>query len=253
MCRVPNPFDVARAMVAVRGGRRDAWDFLRRFIDQWTTRLDEFGGCGDQELTAAEHRLELTLPAAVREGYALLGRREDLTSNQDVLLRPDQLYFDETGRVLVFRVENQAVAHWGIAVENLRLADPPVVFKPDAPYSAPEPWRPFLDRFSLAWVEMVLSEYVLGASAHLDSRESGQAAVGLLEHHYTRLAMPEYPMWASSQGPPIRWFSGRDVLIRDDGREWMWAAARTPEALQDVRRLIPGNWLLEPSPPAASE
>jgi hypothetical protein len=169
---VPNHFDVARAMVTARRGRRDAWDFLRRFTEQWATRLDELSGCGDQELTAAEHRLGLTLPAALREGYALLGRRDDLTSNQDVLLRPDQLYFDETG----------------------------------------------------------------------------QAAVGLLEHHYTRLAMPEYPMWAAPQAPPIRWFSGRDVLIRDDSREWMWVAARTSEALQGVRQAIPGDWLIEPAP-----
>jgi hypothetical protein len=245
---VPNHFDVARAMVTARRGRRDAWEFLRRFTEQWATRLDELSGCGDQELTAAEHRLGLTLPAALREGYALLGRRDDLTSNQDVLLRPDQLYFDETGRALIFRVENQAVAHWGVAVEDLRLADPPVIYKPDAPYSAPEPWRPFLDRFSLAWVEMVLSEYAFGASDHLDNRESGPVAVGLLEHHYTRLAMPDYPMWAAPQAPPIRWFSGRDVLIRDDSREWMWVAARTPEALQGVRQAIPGDWLIEPAP-----
>jgi hypothetical protein len=72
---VPNHFDVARAMVTVRRGRRDAWDFLRRF-----------------------------------SGAA--------------------------GRVMIFRVENQAVAHWGVAVEDLRLADPPVIYKPDAPYSA---------------------------------------------------------------------------------------------------------------------
>jgi hypothetical protein len=123
---VPNHFDVARAMVTARRGRRDAWEFLRRFTEQWATRLDELSGCGDQELTAAEHRLGLTLPAALREGYALLGRRDDLTSNQDVLLRPDQLYFDETGRALIFRVENQSVAHWGIRRGRCRASGTPL-------------------------------------------------------------------------------------------------------------------------------
>jgi hypothetical protein len=68
------------------------------------------------------------------------------------------------------------------------------------------------------------------------------------EQWATRLAMPDYPMWAAPQGPPIRWFSGPDVLIRDDSREWMWVAARTPEALQGVRQAIPGDWLIEPAP-----
>jgi hypothetical protein len=252
MCRVPNHFDVARAMVAACRGRRNAWDFSRRFVELWSTRLDEFSGYSDQELTEAEHRLGLALPAAIREGYALLGRRRDLTSNQDALLRPDQLRFDETGQVLVFRVENQGVARWGIAVKDLRLADPPVIFQTDAPRGVPEPWRPFLDRVSLAWVEMVLTEYVLGGNCYHDNRESDQAALGLLEHHYTRLAMPDYPMWAGPDGPPVRWFSGRDVLIRDDSRAWMWVAARTSQALQGVRQTISGDWLEEPSPPAAS-
>jgi hypothetical protein len=50
---VPNHFDVAPAMVTALRGRRDAWEFLRRFTEQWVTRLDELSGCSDQELTAA--------------------------------------------------------------------------------------------------------------------------------------------------------------------------------------------------------
>jgi hypothetical protein len=247
MGSVLDRFDVALEVIAACRGRRDAWGFLRRFTELWATRLDESSGCDDQELTAAEHRLGLTLPVAVREGYALLGRRDDLTSNQDSLLRPDQLHFDEAGQALVFRVENQAAAYWGIAVEDLRLDDPPVIFQLDAPRGAPQPWRRFLDRFSLACVEMVLAEYMLGGSSYYDNRESGQTALGLLERHYARPAMPDYPMWASPEEPPVRWFAGRDVLIRDDSRDWMWVGARTPEALQTVRQTIPGDWLIEPS------
>jgi hypothetical protein len=249
---VPDRFDIALEVVAACRGRRDAWDFLRRFTEAWTTRLDESSGCDDEELTAAEDRLGLALPAAVREGYALLGRRDDLTSNQDTLLRPDQLHFDETGQALVFRVENQSVAYWGIAAEDLRLDDPPVIFQLDAPRGAHQPWRRFLDRFSLACVEMVLTEHMLGGSGYHDNRESDQAALELLEHHYNRLAMPDYPMWAIPEEPPVRWFVGRDVLIRDDSRQWMWVVARTLEALQAVRDTIPGDWLEEPFPPGAS-
>jgi hypothetical protein len=251
MSGVPDRFDIALEMVAACRGRRDAWDFLRRFTEAWATCLNESSGCDDQELTAAERRLGLTLPAAVREGYALFGRRDDLTGNQDTLLRPDQLHFDEAGQVLVFRVENQAVAYWGIAAEDLRLDDPPVVFQLNASRSAPQPWRRFLDRFSLTCVEMVLAEH---QSDHHDNRASDQATLELLERHYTRLAMPDYPLWAGTdypmpagpEAPPVRWFAGRDVLIRDDSRQWMWVAARTPEALQAVRHAMPGDWLMAP-------
>jgi hypothetical protein len=41
-------------------------------------------------------------------------RRADLTSNQDALLAPDQLRLDQTGDALVFRLENQSCARWGI-------------------------------------------------------------------------------------------------------------------------------------------
>ncbi|MCO5973803.1 hypothetical protein [Actinoallomurus soli] len=90
---------------------------------------------------------------------------------------------------------------------------------------------------------MVLTEYLLGDHGHQDNRESDTDALELLAHHYTRLAIPDYPMWADPQGPPMRWFWGPDVLIRDDGRAWLWAAARTPEALAAVRRAIPGDRL----------
>ncbi|MCO5997638.1 hypothetical protein [Actinoallomurus rhizosphaericola] len=244
---MPDDFAFPKQVMAACEDSRDAWDFLRHFAARWAVPLDERSGCGDEELAAAERRLGLSLPPAMREGYALLGKRDDLTSSQDTLLGPERLHLDETGRALVFRVENQSVVRWAIAVDDLQMADPPVIFQSDVPCSAPEPWRPFLGRFSLAWIEMVLTEYLLGDHGHYDNRESDTEALETLEHHYTRLAIPDYPMWADPQGPPIRWFWGPDVLIRDDGRAWLWAAARTPQALQAVRRAVPGDWLMGPT------
>jgi hypothetical protein len=137
MSGVPDRFDIALEMAAAYRGRRDAWNFLRRFTEVWATRLDEASGFDDQELAVAERRLGLTLPTAIREGYGILGRRDDLTRNQDTLLRPYQLHFDGTGQALVFRVENQAVAYWGIAAEDLRLDDPPVSFNSTPPAALP--------------------------------------------------------------------------------------------------------------------
>lgn len=43
------------------------------------------------ELDAAQARLGLPLPAALRDAYQLLGQRHDLTDNQDSLLAPKDL------------------------------------------------------------------------------------------------------------------------------------------------------------------
>ena len=48
---------------------------------------------------------------------------------QDRLLRPDHFCVDESGQVLVFRVENQAVARWGVEIATIEQADPPVVLQ----------------------------------------------------------------------------------------------------------------------------
>ncbi|MFG2004322.1 hypothetical protein ACGFNU_34695 [Spirillospora sp. NPDC048911] len=237
-------FDLAGDLTAACHDRAQAWRFLRRFAAAWSTPIADGDGWRQDELSAAEQRLGVQLPEALKEAFALLGRREDLTSNQDHLFRPDQLDYDETGRALLWRCENQGVAYWGIPVEDLRLPDPPVIFQLDATYYSPEPWRPFLGRLSLACIEMVLYEALFGSDN--DSREATDADPGILERRFTRLSLPDYPMWTTPEGPPIRWFHGRDVLVCDFATEWIWVRARTPEALEAVRDTLPGDWQMRP-------
>ncbi|MFB4317586.1 SMI1/KNR4 family protein [Actinomadura sp. 21ATH] len=223
-------------------------DFLRRFAADWSTPLSPADGCSEEDLSAAEERLGVRLPASVRDFYKLLGRRPDLTSNQDRLLPPAGLHFDESGQALVFRDENQGCAQWGIPVQDLHLPDPPVVFQLDAPYIAPEPWRPFLDRFSLTAAEIVLSENLFRENAYSDNQEPSDATLNALELRYTRLPLlPDYPMWATPEDPPVRWFTAPDVLIRDDSDAWLWVRARTERALDETRRALPGDWQLAPT------
>ncbi|MEW2353350.1 hypothetical protein [Spirillospora sp. NPDC029432] len=223
------------------------WDFLRGFAAAWTSPLNHDDGCAEEELQAAETALGLRLSEAVRRLYTLLGRRDDLTSNQDRLLAPRQLHFDEDGQALVFRVENQGCADWGIPVHELHLDDPSVIYRPDAPYAAPVPWRPFLARFSLASIEMVLSETLFNDDSLSDNQEPSETALQALELRYTRLPIPDYPMWATPSAPPVRWYTGPDVLIRNDSDAWLWVRARTSSALDEVRRALPGDWLLAPA------
>ena len=109
------------------------------------------------------------MPAALLEAYGLFGRRTDLTRNQDVMLGPDRIHVDESGEVLVLRLENQGCARWGVRVADLGQPDPPVVWEDTSTTS--KGWSPFLDRLSTAFVEVVLSESLFGKEGFSDNRE----------------------------------------------------------------------------------
>jgi hypothetical protein len=236
-------FDVSQEVAASLGSRQGAWRFIRRFAESWLTPLTDEDGWAEADLHAAEQRLGLQLPAAIREAYALLGRRQDLTSVQDRLLDPDQLEVDLTGEVLIYRVENQSVALWGVPLAAMAQTDPPVVM---ARNFEDVGWEPFLERFSVACVEMVLSESLFSAPVELsDNRELDPAEVALVGLRYARLALPDYPMWALPGGS-VRWFVGPEVLLCDLGGTWLWVRARTTGALDAVWAALPGQWQMRP-------
>lgn len=122
--------------------------------------------------------------------------------------------------MLVFRVENQVSAYWGVP-----LADPPMVMRMDLEDEYAEPWDAWLDRFSLACVEMVLSESLFGDDELGGHRALTERDVALLEQRYTRLPMPEYPV--SQTVPGIRRFADPDGVLREDSRQLLWVRGRT--------------------------
>jgi hypothetical protein len=236
-------FDVGQEVAASLGSRQGAWRFIRRYTESWLTPLTDDDGWTEADLHAAEQRLGLRLPPAIREAYALFGRRQDLTSVQDRLLAPHELEVDMTGEVLVHRVENQSVAVWGVPLAAMDQPDPPVVV---ARNFEDVGWEPFLERFSVACVEVVLSESLFSAPLQLsDNRELDPAEVALVGQLFARLALPDYPMWALPGGA-VRWFVGPEVLLCDFAGTWLWVRARTTLALEAVRVALPGEWLMCP-------
>ncbi|WP_405681998.1 hypothetical protein [Streptomyces sp. NBC_00057] len=220
--------------------------FIEWFGEHWLSPLEENDGCTAEEITTAEHRLGLRLPSTLTRCYRLLGRRSDLTSRQDRLLRPDQLRLDQD--VLVFRVENQHCASWGIRVTQLAQPDPPVVFR-ELTRDACMPWKPFLECLSLTTVEMVLSEAVLFAEANddvSDNRELDEETLQGIEECFERLPFPDYPLWADPDGPPVRWFADSDLILRDDARQWLWVRSRDTAQLDTFRAAFPGGWIMQP-------
>jgi hypothetical protein len=178
------------------------------------------------------------LPAALAAFYRLLGRRRDLTSCQDRLLAPNSLVVQ--GGVLVYRIEAQGCASWGVRVADLGLADPPVVIW------AGSLWRPFLGSFSLAAVEIVLGEAVFAdVEGRHDNRQLDDVDIIRLEEQYQRLPFPDYPAWWQPEVPQaVRWFGGPGILLREDSRTWLWALAQNAASLARVRHALPGEWLI---------
>ncbi|GAA4946532.1 hypothetical protein GCM10025331_37590 [Actinoplanes utahensis] len=229
-----------RALCGRDGDHRRGWAFVRAMTEAYGYPLADGDGVDEAVLRSTEDRLGVPLPAALREAYLLFGNRRDLTATQDWLVPPQSLEVG-AGGVLVFRRENQNCAVWGVPENALGQDDPPAVL------DAGDGWVPYTDRLSVALVEMVMSEAMFsGYEDHVDNRELDGATLAALEAGFEPLPLPVLPFWAGMEGPGVRWLSGPDVLLRDDGGEWLWVHGRTPEAVQAVRDRLPGDWLMVP-------
>jgi hypothetical protein len=227
------------------GDAGSAFAFIEWFAREWLTPLKDGDGCSAAEVAAAEDRLGLQLPASVAAFYRLLGRRRDLTSSQDTLIALNSLAVVDGA--LVYRIEAQACASWGVQVSSLGLADPPVVLCEG--YGDGRPWHTFLGSFSLAAVELVLGETLFGgAGGRADNRALDDADSVRLERLYERLPFPDYPAWWQPEAQQaVRWFGGPGVLLREDSRTWLWVLAQNAAALDRARDALPGDWLMTPS------
>ncbi|MFF2075846.1 SMI1/KNR4 family protein [Kitasatospora sp. NPDC058162] len=221
-------FDMRAAMAAARGGREGAWALVRGFAAHWGEPLGSQDGFTGAELDAAEQRLGLRLPVALREAYRLFGRRADLTSCQDVLLTPDELYVLDGA--LVYRAENQGCAHWGVLLDDLAQEDPPTVGRPDLADKSQERWEPWEERFSTAAAVMAMSEKLLEDGELTDFLES-------------EAELPDSFRELPALGRDCRWYEGPDVLVVAVEDAWIAARARTPEALEALYGAVPGDWL----------
>ncbi|MER5892166.1 SMI1/KNR4 family protein [Streptomyces sp. NPDC001876] len=235
-------FDVAQTL---RGGIPDkarAWAFVRDFAAAWAEPLADGAGTRAEEMEQAEKVLGLTLPTSLREAYSLIGTRHDLTGNQDPLLQPSELFVhDEFGGVLVFRGENQGCAFWGVRLRDLDQDDPPVFVQ------SRDGWVPFLERVSLAWVELILSETLLGREERLyNACELPAGLIRELPSQFTRVEFPEYPMWTGTEDSPVHWFSAPGKLLRLDGQSdhsWLHVRGRTPTDLESLCATVSGHWV----------
>ncbi|MCX4765607.1 SMI1/KNR4 family protein [Streptomyces sp. NBC_01275] len=221
-------FDLDGGLTRALRGRAEAWEFVRGFAAYWGWPLEPGDGWDDVRLGEVEGRLGVRLPAALREAYGLFGRRGDLTCNQDELLAPEALYVEDG--VLVYQVENQSCAYWGVPLADLGQDDPGTVARPDAPGARWEAWEPSL---SVACVAMIMAETLFRQDGFTDYVELDE------DVDLEVLGLRRLP----DVGRGSRWFAGPDVLIRELDGGFVFVRARTEAALDAVREAVPGDWL----------
>jgi hypothetical protein len=86
--------------------------------------LTERDGVSANVMSAAERRLGVRVPAALRDYYAVAGRARRFNTSLNRLLRPSHWCIER--QRLIFLEENQKVFWWGVSTRNPRLDDPPV-------------------------------------------------------------------------------------------------------------------------------
>lgn len=209
-------FDTAAELTARLGDRAGVWEFLRRFADAW----DLQGAGGDPDRFAG--RLEVALPVALREAYAIGG-----------VLDPGALEVRDD--VLVFHCADQMITEtmWGVPLDAAGRPDPPVVINTGSA------WQPYLDRVSLACVDVALTAVI---QEHDERLCNAAEVAGPAMAAFDRVPLPDLPMWIEVEESPVRWWSGPGQLLRThgDGGVWLWVAAQTEDDLDGVYAAIPG-------------
>jgi uncharacterized protein (TIGR02996 family) len=202
--------------------RQNRWCLVEEFIEVWHGPLRPEDGYSEAELQAAEQRLGYKLPAALREWYALAGRRNDVWSHQDHLWSPDQLWIDLESTTLIIRSENQGCERWGIRIEDLGQDDPPVIEIGAGVQSSPTTTA-FATLVLIYEVKFANSVLWAGGSVAEDVRT---AATGKL----SQCDLPDR-YWVMN---PLQFFEGNDLIVELEPQGWLYVAARGEEAFRQL-------------------
>ena len=216
--------------------REDRWSLLKDFVAEWHSPLQPGDGYSTAELDAVEERLGLKLPAALREWYQIAGHRKDIIAAQNFLRSPDRLYTreEDSGNVLYFYTENQAVVNWGILASDLELYDPPVYLDEIGAIE-----NQTLSEFV---TQMVVFETTCFGGAFGGNSSANLEALEIVKQNFIPLGFPDWH-WSDSCS---RLYGGNGVLIETEASEngycWIWIGAQTRGALRDTAQLFSLDW-----------
>lgn len=210
--------------------RGQHWDLLARFFTAWLGELGPSDGYAPESIRATEERLQLRLPSALREWYALAGRRKAVWCCQDHFLAPEELRIEDDNLILC--VEAQAVVKWGIPLSSLRQDDPPVFVSDQCDRRQWIEETPTVSVFALA--QMLLDTKFCEATRYTANGQANDEALAAVVRRYQRLDFPDLH-WPPH---PTRLYGGCDLIIETDAETWFWVSARSPATFRSAIELI---------------
>jgi hypothetical protein len=132
-------------------------NYYRTIYQTFGYPLTERTALPSKVLTAAEKRLGLRIPAALRDYYLVAGRDRRFSACHNRLLPPAKWSVEK--HRLIFMEENQCVVWWGVSTRNPSSDDPPVSQGINA---EPITWHPEHRRCSVFLAVMLHYQAVSG-------------------------------------------------------------------------------------------
>jgi hypothetical protein len=244
----PDDEALSRALGAYERARRDPpWDLLaasprwRRhvgFVRKWFDRpLEPADGLGREVVDAAELRLGLRLPAALREAYLLLGGRVDVLGpytnrsrrHDTRLLPPGALELERReghGRLLIFNLGEEDQGPRAVQLEA-EQPDPQAFIWPE---DLSEGYSPIGAPFSEFFLAQLLFR---AASSAAKVRHFTQETERVQLARYPRLPLPTWLHF--DDRVTLHGDADTIVAVEQGGRGGVYAATRTPEAAARLR------------------
>ncbi len=130
------------------------------------------------------------LPAALIDWYAAVGRLPALTAVQNSLLRPDELQVVQ-GHV-VFYVECQGCTYFGIRIDDLGQADPPVYYR----HSHEADWHKQDESLSSFSITVALTELCVAGAVCLEVGELTDLGISTLRKNTMALPVTQLSFFA---------------------------------------------------------
>ncbi len=234
-------------------GREERWRLMETLIASWARPLQVSDRTPVHRLDAAETRLGVRIPTALREWYLIAGEAKDVWSRQDRLLSPEDLSLQED--VLVFGVENQYVWSFGAKITDADEEDPPVYGWMDQVLDKP-------DEFGILSVSVSagILQYLawsLGMLAYAFPQDPIDPCVrrsfsdgtwkpetlAAIEQAYVRCSFPVWRLWCCDNV----FYEGEDLLIHvsDSAPDYLdrrlFVAARTETAVATFEKVVAGT------------
>ncbi len=190
-------------------------------------------------LATFERDLNFRVPAVLKHFYQAWGRRRKMTSFRQMLLPPNKWEMHTCH--FIFAEENQAVYRWGIPGQFLQVDNPPL-------YYATQPtdeggWKLSHTHLTDFLDYLTYGHALSGGAPHGGVAQGllGAAQMDEVQHTWRMIDLASTRM-GMFPDPKSRWvLYGQPGIVLDPSGE-VWLAARSQDALEDVRQQLDLTW-----------